>query len=503
MTHWKSLGGSAVLMTLLSTTAQADVTAEQVWQAWQDMSANMGQTITADAEDMSGDTLTVSGITMSADVPDGAMVGTIEQVLFKELGDGTVEVTMSPETPITVTTEVEGEEPVEVVLHMQLDGMKMIAAGSETDLSYDVGAASVAVVLDSVAQAGTEVEMAFTVAMNGLAGKYTVTSGALETVATNLTADNLTFDVAMTDPETGGDFKMNGEMAAIKSASSATMAPETDFADMAAALKAGFATSGGFTHGKTNYSFDYKDETSSGKAVGSSDSGGITFAMDGDKLAYGMTSNATDITVSSSDMPFPEVNAKMGELAFNMLMPVAVTTEPQDFSLLTKIVDLTVSDEIWGMFDPAAVLPRDPATVILDVAGKANWLTDIFAIDPAAPPSEETPAQIHALALNQLKVTLGGADLSGTGAFTFDNSDMTTVPGMPKPTGSIDLMLVGGNGLLDKLVQMGLLPEEQAMGAKMMMGMFGRTTEGAEDTLTSQIEMKEDGSIFANGQQIQ
>ena len=50
---------------------------------------------------------------------------------------------------------------------------------------------------------------------------------------------------------------------------------------------------------------------------------------------------------------------------------------------------------------------------------------------------------------------------------------------------------------------MGVLPEDQSMGAKMMMGMFGRTVEGAEDTLTSQIEFKADGGIFANGQQIQ
>ena len=62
-------------------------------------------------------------------------------------------------------------------------------------------------------------------------------------------------------------------------------------------------------------------------------------------------------------------------------MPVAVSEEPQDAALALRFLGLTISDQIWGMFDPAGVLPRDPATLVIDVAGKANWLVDVF--DPA------------------------------------------------------------------------------------------------------------------------
>jgi hypothetical protein len=55
---------------------------------------------------------------------------------------------------------------------------------------------------------------------------------------------------------------------------------------------------------------------------------------------------------------------------------------------------------------------------------------------------------------------------------------------------------------LDKLVLMGLLPEEQAMGARMMMGLFA-VPGGAEDTLTSKIEINDEGHVLANGQRIQ
>ena len=93
------------------------------------------------------------------------------------------------------------------------------------------------------------------------------------------------------------------------------------------------------------------------------------------------------------------------------------------------------------------------------------------------------------------------ARLSGAGSFTFDNTDMVTFNGVPRPEGALDLRLEGANALLDKLVAMGLLPQEQAMGARMMMGLFG-VPEG-DDTLTSKIEVNAEGHLLANGQRLQ
>ena len=48
---------------------------------------------------------------------------------------------------------------------------------------------------------------------------------------------------------------------------------------------------------------------------------------------------------------------------------------------------------------------------------------------------------------------------------------------------------------------MGYLPEDQAMGMRMMMGMFAVPGDG-EDVLTSTIQVKPDGQILANGQRL-
>jgi hypothetical protein len=111
------------------------------------------------------------------------------------------------------------------------------------------------------------------------------------------------------------------------------------------------------------------------------------------------------------------------------------------------------------------------------------------------------PGALESLDIPALQLTIGGAELTGNGSLTFDNTDLTTFQGMPAPTGVINLALSGGNGLLDKLIALGLVPEDQAMGARMMMGMFARP--GTEpDTLTSTLEFKDKG-FFANGMQLQ
>jgi hypothetical protein len=149
-------------------------------------------------------------------------------------------------------------------------------------------------------------------------------------------------------------------------------------------------------------------------------------------------------------------------------------------------------------------LSRDPATIALNLTGKAKVLFDFMNPDQAAAleSSGAAPGELNALTLKNLVVDAVGARLTGTGDFTFDNSDLASFDGMPRPTGAVDLKLVGGNGLLDKLVEMGMLPQEQAMGARMMMGLFA-VASAEPDTLNSKLEINDEGHILANGQRIQ
>ena len=170
-------------------------------------------------------------------------------------------------------------------------------------------------------------------------------------------------------------------------------------------------------------------------------------------------------------------------------------SQPYGFRL--GLEDLSLSEGIWNLFDPAAVLPRDMASLVIDVNGQMRWLVDVLTMEEADI-DEDVPAEVDSLTIEEVLLQLAGAELTATGGFTFDYSDLSTFDGMPRPEGAVTVVLTGANSLLDKLVQMGLVDAEQAMMARMMSGMLLQPGDGP-DTLVSEIAVSPSGQITANG----
>ncbi|ABA80097.1 DUF2125 domain-containing protein [Rhodobacter sphaeroides] len=509
MTYFSTLAGTTALATLVAAgSAQADVTPEQVWQSWQELGATYGQTLTAANQSRTGDTLKLQDVRMHF-AQDGTVVeGTIPEVNLTQRGDGTVEITMSPEFPVemTIPNEPDAEnpapEPTELALALRQPGMVMVAGGDDlaTTLAFDAPSTTIAVTeVDGVS--AREMNLTAEMTMSDVAGTYRTEGTDTRSITNDFTAAVAEMTFAMTDPETKGKVNVRASATDLKGTSSGKMVGTLGMADMAAALQAGAASTGSFTYGPATLEFDFADATDKGKGSASAAGGNLDVSMSGDSLSYGGGTKNVSLTLSGSQIPFPQFNMSYAEAAFQLLTPVTTSEEPQDFRLLTRLVNFKVSDEIWAMFDPQAQLPRDPATLVLDAKGKARL--DIDLLDPKQVETlgEKAPGQIEALDLDQLQLTIAGADLTGDGSLTFDNSDTTTFGGVPAPTGQIDLKLVGGNALIDKLVSIGIVPQDQAMAARMMLGLFARPGEG-EDTLTSTLEFKDKG-FYANGQRLQ
>jgi hypothetical protein len=215
------------------------------------------------------------------------------------------------------------------------------------------------------------------------------------------------------------------------------------------------------------------------------------------QMTYNVNYNPFEVSVSGAKIPLPEVSFSVGGISTTLMMPLAKSSVPQPFLFKTALTDFAIGTAIWNLIDPAEILPRVPASLVIDVAGLGNWFVDIF--DPEVTASDDIPGEIHALSISEVLLELAGARLEAQGNFTFDNNDLTTFEGMPRPTGALDITLIGVNTLVDRLVQMGLLPADQAMGLRMMSGMILRPGNG-EDTLVSKIEISPDGRVLANGQ---
>lgn len=489
---------------LVATTfpALADVTAQDVWTSWQDLSSSMGQTMNAGSETMEGDTLVVSDIEImfEPEDSDATASSTIDEIRFTENGDGTVSIEMSPSYDVTSVAEVDGETQ-SVTMTIEQSNMVTLASGTPDQIDYDLTADAIRIsgaIPDDDEMANGMIEFALT----DLQGTYNTDMGAMVVMGIDGTAGEFAFSVTGTDPETDAltDVSMSAAdvQLALNYEASADGPNPSSSTDMQEILASGFAFDMKATHGEASSTVVAEGEEGINLNIAAA-SGTFDFAFAQDGLSYAASNDSVAITASGPSVPFPEVNADLETLALSFEMPVEQGGEAQPFGAVIELGGLTISDMIWGIFDPEGKIPRDPATLLVDVSGQARWLVDIFDDEEEM---DDQPGEVESLELNELNLALGGAELTGTGAFTFDNSDYETFEGIPAPDGQIDLQLTGGNTLLGILVEMGFVPQDQAMMVRMMSGMFAQPGEG-EDTLVSTIRVEPDGSVFANDTQLQ
>ncbi len=497
----KYSASSAAIALAFSSAAIAEVSAEDVWNSWKSYVESTGSSVTVGSQNDSGGALVLRAVRTRFEMPDGTVSSTIELLEFRERGDGTVAITMSPDLPVSMSMKPEDGDAVDVAIIFRQSGLSIIASGEPDDIKFDYLASRVEMDIDKLIVDGEAVDATIGGSLSDIDGSYALRKGDILEYDSEMAAKELAYAVLFTDPETNGKFDLSGSMTDLKTNSTLRMPDALDMSDPTAMFRPEVSLEGRFSTGPSSSNAELVDGNDGFSVATSAQSNQLDVAISDGTISYGGGSTDVAYKVSSPQIPFPEVNINIAEVAARLAMPIIKTDDVKDFGFLLKLRDLKVDDAIWQVFDPGAVMPRDPLTFVVDVAGKMKWLVDISDPDAVEAFGGANPAYMEALAINDLELAAVGARISGTGDFTFDNSDLTTFDGMPAPDGSINLTLVGLNGLIDRLIQMGIMPDDQAMGMRMMLGLFARPA-GGEDTLVSDIEVKPDGSVFANGQQL-
>lgn len=506
MKRMTNLGASTALAVILGAGAvHADVTPEQVWQEWKDYYAGMGQTITTGSEARDGDTLVVKDAKWAqGDATTAKTEFSISELRLKDLGDGTVELTLPAELPITMTVTPADGKPIETKMKVTQTGYSAKFSGTVESMDMVSEIPDLTFAVDEVKADGQDAPVKVQFTIKGGSGKSHVEKAEGRTMTTDMKADTLDYAVTGATPDSAETFNMAGSFSGLTATGSGMVPAAVSMADMNAALQAGFGGKADIAYAGSTFKIDTTGKDGPVKAEGSGGAGKLAFAMSKDGISYGGDSADGKLSVTGP-MPFP-VEMSLAQSAFNFVMPVSKSDEAKPAALMVKLIDLKISDTLWNMVDPAAKLPHDPATLVLDMTGSIRPLIDIFdpkqseelvkkaeGADGAGNPS---PFEVSAAKLNQLQAKAAGAELTGTGDFTFDNSGPT-----PKPIGAVDLNLTGANKLMDNLVGMGLIAQDQVAGYKMMLGMF--TVPAGDDAVKSKIEFKEDGGLYANGQRLQ
>ncbi len=500
MTRFSALMVTACTAAISSSGAAfADVTAAEVWADWKDQFGYYGDDgVSIGSETAASGKVIVSDLAFSMKDSGSSFDASLASVVFEENGDGTVTVTMSDTIPMVIEDEFGGS----VKMSVTQSGLDMVVSGDAGAMNYAISSDRYAISVDEIIEDGAKVDADMRFVLNGLSGTYSNTVKDTRDVVSDLAAASMDFIVDGTDTDNGAEFLISGKVDGLAAIVNLSVPTDADFENPENLFENGFSMDGSYSYDGSSMIFDIKDNGDD--ASGTVQTGGsvLNFGLDKSSMAYDAKASGLVAQITVPDLPFP-VELSMAEYGVGFEMPLAQTAEPADFGVSFDLIDLKVSDQIWSMVDPTNAFGRDPATISLGLSGTAKMFFDI--LDPeqaAAMENSDVPGELHTLNLDRLKLAVAGALLTGEGAFTFDNSDIgSLIPDMPRPEGSVTVNLTGGNKLIDTLVDMGMIPSDQAMGARMMMGMFARTV--GDDELTSTLEVNSQGHVLANGQRIQ
>lgn len=486
----RTLGAVLLALLLGAPGARADVTAAEVWQAMTGFYAAMGRTLTAQGKRQDGGTLIITGAGFGAPREEAMLRLEVPELRLRELGDGRVEITASDHINTTVNAPLDGRYTAGTRLDVTTTGAKAIVSGTPGDMTFDLDAPEVSVATSASQVAGRALPARVVVTLTDGKGKTRITGTSTLTADTEADFAAMRFDVTGTGAgEAEAPAKVTGTLNGVTFTSGLLLPAGTSPEDMPAALAAGYKEESRLRFATGNVNVDITDGTDTSNLQAGLADGEASAALGRDGMTIAFHTGPSRAVLQMPDLPVP-AEASFAETRLALSLPVAPDVAAKPFAALLKLGDLTLSEGVWAMFDPTADLPRNPMTAAVDVSGRMRLSGSLFAgLDEE---DGTLPAEVEAVSLNELKLAALGAEVTGKGAATIAGG------ARPIPVGAADFDLKGLGGLIGKLADIGLLPQEQAMGLRMSLALF--TVPVGEDSAKSRIESDAEGNVRVNGQ---
>lgn len=496
MTYFKS---SAAILALgcLAVPASADVTGKDVWTDFQKTAEANGYRFST-APRIVGQDVLFGPVNIEFELPTNQteFVASFDKLEFVSQADGTVDILMPAKVPFSMSLPDAGlDQTIELEGSQQFDGLSIEVSGAPDDMTYRYAATSTSVELgyDVATEAGFELNFG----LEGLSGNTSVQQGAVQT--SNMEIAQLTYQMKSSNPDEG--FGIIGTYSDAVIASLGSFGGSIGMIDPITAIKNGLATSAVYSFGKSATNITVMDNGSPFNWTSSSTSSEMRSSTNKNGMMFNVTANGFDANATIPNFPVP-LQLSANRLGVGGMYPLLASPDAQKFDTRIEISEAQLDEQVWSMFDPTGALPRDPINLNLDIYGTAILNVDLIQQDPEqfAAMSEQGLGTVESLNVNNLALSLLGAELSGVAQFVLDNSDLETWDGFPSPEGSADLKLTGLNRAIESLIAAGLLQQEQAMMPRMMLGMFARPV--GEDAYETDVKMDAQGGLRVNGQRL-
>jgi len=259
----------------------------------------------------------------------------------------------------------------------------------------------------------------------------------------------------------------------------------------------------GFFDASRNMVFEYSVDSGSSKTAMNSAVGPIQLnaAFGASTGIFGIKDEVATVEgvtqglayeVTATGMGLPPMQFSISDAVAKIAFPLDNVDESKPAAYKIALSGLKLSEPLWNMFDPKALLPRDDIDLDIDLVASLRWLKKISDVD-VKDTDQELPVAVESAEIKAFNLKIAGADLQTTGSVLMDNSQFP-----PIPDGTVNISLKGGYGLLGKLTELGLVRAQNAAMIQGMSTMFFIPGDG-EDHLVSVITMTKDGHISANG----
>ncbi|WP_138465032.1 DUF2125 domain-containing protein [Poseidonocella sp. HB161398] len=460
----------------------ADIRPDEVWQQWQDVAAVYGMQLAAAAEEERDGTLTLESVTATLSM---GLLGTVSlaipEIALAGQG-GAVAIRYPQPLAVAYSQSADGVAATESHLSLPMDGLEIRATGDggEIRYRYDVPSLSATGTTETRLTDGGLLQSGTVSALiEKAAGELVLPRGAATGSAeAHFTAAHWQQETLLQD-STGapaGRQQIAREDFSSEARAIAEGGAFQSFTGQGHAAQTRQVSDAPLPDGLPPISFAYAAENEETRLA----------AADG-RGSFAISADRGDLAVTGVPGFAAPVELQLGANSLETKVPYALSGGPAPVSLQLDAQSLTLGDRLWREIDPDGHVSRDPGTLSLDLGGTVTPPQPGFL--PMA-----VPFGIDAVEIRKLLLSLGGAVLEGQGAFQLE----TGAEGLPEPVGKMDLSLENGLALLDGLIAAGVIPQEQAFGLRMMLGVVARP-DGDGDRLVSEIELEPGRNLVLNG----
>lgn len=187
-------------------------------------------------------------------------------------------------------------------------------------------------------------------------------------------------------------------------------------------------------------------------------------------------------------------NVTFDGVSFNFAAPLIVTPGDQPVRYAFSFDNLTPSPELLSAVG-AAPFAGDSLSMALDLGADVRLLQEL---GPEWGSGDVPPVEVSRFRLDNVLLRVGDSEFTGSGAVALVGGLMANIGrDMPELDGDLSFTLMGGERLLTRVQEMGVVPQDQLFVVRMMMNGLGRPM-GA-DHLQSDWAFRPGGVITVNG----